>query len=294
MKDIGGQAVIEGVMMKSQKGWTVAVRDPKGDIHLRKESLRKLPKMLKFPLMRGVVALWHALAIGIQALEFSASKAYDEEKEEPISSTAMALTIATSLLLGIGLFIVLPLYATKLLGTALPAVDRSSILFNLVDGVIRVTIFFLYIVLIGLWSEMRRVFEYHGAEHMVIHAYETGKEVDLTSARRFSTRHPRCGTSFLMIVMVISIVVFSLIPQPWAFTYKLLARLVLIPLIAGISYETLKFSARMKNNPVLGMLTVPGLFLQALTTREPDDNQLQVAMRALEEVLAMEKEGAGA
>ena len=294
MKDIGGQAVIEGVMMKSQKGWTVAVRDPKGEIHLRREPLRKLPKLFKLPLLRGVIALWHALAIGMQALEFSASKAYDEEKEEPLSRTAMVLTIAASMLLGIGLFIVLPLYAAKLIGVALPAVDRSSVLFNLVDGVVRVAIFFLYIVLIGLWGEMRRVFEYHGAEHKVIHAYEAGKGVDLTSARRFSTRHPRCGTSFLMIVMVISIVVFSIIPQSWAFAYKLLARLVLMPLIAGVSYEALKFSARMKDNPVVGMIVVPGLFLQALTTREPDDSQLQVAMRALEEVLAMEKEISGA
>jgi uncharacterized protein YqhQ len=133
MKDIGGQAVIEGVMMKSQKGWTVAVRDPNGEIHLKREPLKKLPKLLRLPLLRGVVALWHALAIGIRALEFSASKAYDEEKEEPISNTAMALTIAASILLGIGLFIILPLFITKLLGIVVPAVDQSSLLFNLAD-----------------------------------------------------------------------------------------------------------------------------------------------------------------
>jgi uncharacterized protein YqhQ len=174
MKDIGGQAVIEGVMMKSQKGWTVAVRDPNGEIHLKREPLKKLPKLLRLPLLRGVVALWHAL-------------------EEPISNTAMALTIAASILLGIGLFIILPLYIAKLLGIVLPAVDQSSLLFNLADGIARVLVFLLYMVLIGLWSEMRRVFEYHGAEHKVIHAYETGKDIDVQSARRFSPRHPRCG-----------------------------------------------------------------------------------------------------
>lgn len=291
MKDIGGQAVIEGVMMKSQKGWTVAVRDPKGEIHLKREPLSKLPKLLKLPILRGVVALWHALAIGIKALEFSASKAYDEEEEEAISNTAMALTIAASILLGIGLFIVLPLYITKLLGIVLPAIDHSSLLFNLVDGIARVAVFLLYVILIGLWGEMRRVFEYHGAEHKVIHAYETGKGVDIQSAKRFSPLHPRCGTSFLMIVMVISIFVFSVIPQSWPFIYKVLARLVLIPLIAGVSYETLKLSAKMKDNPLISILIVPGLLLQRLTTREPDDDQLQVAMRALEEVIALEKEG---
>lgn len=294
MKDIGGQAVIEGVMMKSKKGWTVAVRDPNGEIHLKKVKMRQLPKVLKLPLLRGVVALWHALAIGIQALEFSASKAYDEETEEHISNTAMALTIAASVLLGIGLFIVLPLYVAKLLGVVLPAVDQNSLLFNLVDGVVRVVVFLLYVVLIGLWSEMRRVFEYHGAEHKVIHAYETGKGFDVQSAKQFSPRHPRCGTSFLMIVMVISIFVFSVIPQSWAFVYKLIARLILIPMIAGISYEALKLSAKMKDNPLVGLLIVPGLLLQTLTTREPDDNQLQVALRALEEVLALESEGNGA
>jgi uncharacterized protein YqhQ len=138
------------------------------------------------------------------------------------------------------------------------------------------------------------VFEYHGAEHKVIHAYETGKDIDVQSARRFSPRHPRCGTSFLMIVMVISIFIFSVIPQSWPFVYKALARLVLIPIIAGVSYETLKLSAKMKDNPLVSILIVPGLILQSLTTREPDDDQIQVAIRALEEVLAMEKEGTDA
>jgi uncharacterized protein YqhQ len=289
MKNIGGQAVIEGVMMKSRLGWTVAVRDPRGEVHLKREPLRELPRALRLPFLRGVVALYHALAIGIKALEFSASKAHDEEKEEkPISKAAITATIGFSILLGIVLFILVPLYATKLIALGLPSVDESSLMFNLADGLVRVLVFFLYVLLIGLWGEMRRVFEYHGAEHKVIHAYEAGRGLDINSAREFSTRHPRCGTSFLMIVMVISIIVFSLIPQPWTLLYKFLARVVLIPAIAGISFEILKLSAKMKDNPVVGMLVMPGIMLQRLTTREPDDGQLEVAVTALEEVLAME------
>jgi uncharacterized protein YqhQ len=289
MKTIGGQAVIEGVMMKSPKGWTVAVRDPKGEIHVKKETLFELPKILKLPLIRGIVALFHALVIGIKALEFSASKAYDEEEEKPLSRTAIALTIGLAISLGIVLFIAVPLYATKLIGLLLPSVAQSPLLFNLVDGVVRVAMFLLYIVLIGLWGEMRRIFEYHGAEHKAIHAYEKGKELDVESVRELSPLHPRCGTSFLLIVMVISILVFSFIPQSWALIHKFLIRIVLIPLIAGISYEALRLSARMKN-PFVRAIVLPGLLLQKLTTREPDDAQIQVAIRALTEVLSLEAE----
>jgi uncharacterized protein YqhQ len=288
MKNIGGQAVIEGVMMKSPKAWTVAVRDTQGRIHVKRQRLKKLPKLWRAPLMRGVVALFHALVIGIKALEFSASKAYEDEAEEPLTKTQIALTIGASLLLGIGLFILLPLLATKLIGMVMPTVDKSSIAFNLVDGVIRVGVFILYIVLIGLWSEMRRIFEYHGAEHKVIHAFEHERTMEVPGIREFSPLHPRCGTSFLMIVMVVSIIVFSLIPQTWPLLAKFAARLVFIPLIAGLSYETLKISARFKDNPVVGLLVWPGLMLQRLTTRQPDDSQIEVALVALNEALAIE------
>jgi len=244
---------------------------------------------MKAPIMRGVVALWHALAIGIRALEFSASKAYDEETEEPLTKTQIVVTIGAALLLGIGLFILLPLLATKLIGLVLPAVDKSSIAFNLVDGVVRVVVFILYIVIIGLWGEMRRVFEYHGAEHKVIHAFEHERSMEVPGIREFSPLQPRCGTSFLMIVMVVSILVFSLIPQAWPLLAKFGARLVFIPLIAGLSYETLKLSAKFKDNPVVGVMVWPGLMLQRLTTREPDDTQIEVALIALKEALAIEE-----
>jgi len=289
MKNIGGQAVIEGVMMKGRKGWTVAVRGHRGDILVKKEELTELPKVLRLPLLRGVVALFHALFIGIKAIEFSASKAYEEEDGKKLNPVAIGSTIVLSIILGIVLFVLLPLYATKLLGLVFLSVSKSSFVFNLVDGIIRVFFFLVYIISIGMWKEMRRIFEYHGAEHKVIHAYENGKELTLNNIKEYSPLHPRCGTSFLLIVMVMSILIFSFIPQGWAFIYKFLSRLILIPLIAGLSYEFLKVSARMKDNLIMHLLIQPGLLLQRLTTREPDDTQIEVALRALEEVLRIEE-----
>ena len=292
IKSIGGQAVIEGVMMKSPKNWTVAVRDQKGNIHLKKERLAEIPRLLKLPVLRGVVALFHALMLGIRAIEFSASKAYEEETEENLGKFSIAVTILVSMLLGIGLFILLPLYATKLAGHVFEGIAKNSLLFNLTDGVLRVFVFLCYVLLIGLWKEMARIFMYHGAEHKVIHAYEEGKQLTIENVRDNSPLHPRCGTSFLLIVMVVSILAFSFIPQDWPFLYKFLSRIVLIPLIAGLSFEFLKFSSRWSHNPVMHMLVFPGLLLQRLTTREPDEAQLEVALSALKEVLKLEEENA--
>ena len=289
MKNIGGQAVIEGVMMKGRKSWTVAVRSPKGEIHVKTEDLSELPKLFKLPLLRGFIALFYSLFIGIKAIEFSASKAYEEEEGKPLSTTSIVLTISLAVLIGIGLFILLPLYATKLLGLLVDSVSRSSFVFNLVDGIIRVFIFLIYIISVGMWKEMRRIFEYHGAEHKVIHAYENGKDLTVTNIRTHSPLHPRCGTSFLLIVMIISIFVFSFIPQEWLFIYKFLSRIILIPLIAGISYEVLKLSAKMEHNLLIHFLIQPGLLLQRLTTREPNEAQIEVAVRALREVLITEE-----
>ena len=289
MENIGGQAVIEGVMMKSRKGWTVAVRGPKGDIHVKREALKNIPGIFKLPVLRGAVALYQALSIGIRAIEFSARKAYEEEDKNPSNPLTMGFTIVAAIILGIAVFIVLPLYATKLLGVILPSVSKSSLLFNLVDGIIRIILFLAYLAAVGTWKEMRRVFEYHGAEHKVIHAYENKKELTLQEIKDYSPHHPRCGTSFLLIVMVVSILTFSLIPQTWSFLNKFLSRLVLIPVIAGLSFELLKLSSRMRTNPFINVLIQPGLLLQNLTTREPDDNQIEVAVRALEEVLKIEE-----
>jgi uncharacterized protein YqhQ len=292
MKNIGGQAVIEGVMMKGRKSWTVAVRSPKGEIHVKREELSELPKIFRLPILRGFIALFHALFLGIKAIEFSASKAYEEEEGKPLSTASIVGTITLAVLIGIALFILFPLYATKLIGVLFESVSRSSLLFNLVDGVIRVVIFLIYIVSVGMWKEMRRIFEYHGAEHKVIHAYENGRDLSIKNIKKHSPLHPRCGTSFLLIVMIISIFVFSFIPQGWLFVYKFLSRLILIPLIAGISYEILKLSAKMEHNVLMHILIQPGLLLQRLTTREPDESQIEVAVRALEEVLILEEKHA--
>lgn len=291
IKNIGGQAVIEGVMMKSTKSWTVAVRDPKGAIHLKRERLAQLPRVLRLPVIRGVLALIQAITLGIKAIEFSANKAFDDTEQE-LGTWSITLTIAVAIALGIGLFILLPLYATKLLGMVISGVAENSILFNLTDGVIRVGVFLLYIGLIGLWKDFARIFEYHGAEHKVIHAYENGMELTLDNVLKHSPLHPRCGTSFLLIVMLVSILVFSFIPQDWSFVLKFLSRLLLIPVIAGSSYELLKLSSRFEHNPVMHMLIQPGLMLQRLTTREPDEAELEVALAALREVLLLEEEHA--
>ncbi len=292
MKNIGGQAVIEGVMMKGRKSWTVAVRSPKGEIHVKTEELSELPKIFKLPILRGFIALFHSLFIGIKALEFSASKAYEEDEGKPLSPASMAVTIGIAVILGILLFILLPLYATKLMGSLSESVSGSSLVFNLVDGVIRVLVFLIYVISVGMWKEMRRIFEYHGAEHKVIHAYENGGDLTAANVKIHSPLHPRCGTSFLLIVMIISIIVFSFIPQDWPFIYNFLSRLVLIPLIAGISYEMLKLSAKMKHNAFMHIMIQPGLMLQRLTTREPDEAQIEVAVRALREVLTAEESNA--
>ncbi|KJU81611.1 membrane protein containing DUF1385 [Candidatus Magnetobacterium bavaricum] len=284
---VGGQAVIEGVMMKSKELWSVAVRDRHGTIHVKSERLKPLPKALKLPLIRGIVALFQSVSLGIKALDYSANKAYEEEGEKPLSPATMAMTIGFSLLLGIGLFLFLPLYITKLIGLVFPIVAESSLMFNLVDGVIRVLLFVAYVVAVGLWKEMRRVFEYHGAEHKVIFAYEAGGSMAVDTVRGFSRHHPRCGTSFLFIVMILSMLIFSAIPKEWAFYMKFGSRIVLIPLIAGTSYEILKLSAKLSTNPLVRFLIQPGLMLQHITTKEPDEGQIEVALKALAEVVPM-------
>ncbi len=286
MSDIGGQAVIEGVMMKSGNAWTVAVRNSDNEIVLKQERARELPKLFKLPILRGVTALVQALSIGIRALLFSA-EASGLDEETP-SSFSLALTVVFSFAIGIGLFLFLPLYTTKLMGALLASINESSLVFNLVDGVIRVLIFLMYVVLISMNKDIQRVFQYHGAEHKVVHAFEA--KVDLTPQNidKYSAIHPRCGTSFLIMVMLLSILVFSIIPKEWDFIYKFLSRLALMPLIAGLSYEFIKFSSKKMNNPFVRMLSMPGLWLQKLTTGVPSHDQIEVAVKALEEVLKMD------
>lgn len=288
MKNVGGQAVIEGVMMKAPKGWSVAVRGPKGDISLKTVISKKQPSILKLPFIRGVIALFQALYIGVKAIEFSGNIAYQEE-EKPLTPASISLSIGLAMVLAVALFIILPLFLTKLMGNVFQSVSTNSLMFNFVDGLLRVGVFLLYVFAIGLWKEMRRIFEYHGAEHKVIFAYEAGEELNVENAKKYKPYHPRCGTSFLLIVMVISIIIFSFIPQTWAFIEKAGSRLVLMPVIAGLSYEILRFSSKKKNNPIVGLMVSPGLLLQRLTVKEPDDMQIEVALAALKDVLNTEE-----
>ncbi len=286
MKHIGGQAVIEGVMMRSPKAWTVAVRGPNKEIFLMKNKIRELPKLLKKPVLRGFVALVEALVIGIRALTFSSEKAAGEE--EKLSSFSMVITVCISFLLGVGLFILLPLYGTKLMGAVFTSIDESSIIFNTVDGVIRIMVFLIYIICMNFSKDIKRVFEYHGAEHKTVHAYEAGVELTPENINNYSITHPRCGTSFLIIVMILSILVFSFIPKDWSFVWKFLSRIVLMPLIAGLAYEFTKFAAKKMHNPLIRAMTAPGIWLQRLTAKKPSRDQIEVALKALTEVLEME------
>jgi|AMWB02.1.fsa_nt_gi uncharacterized protein YqhQ len=284
--NIGGQAVIEGVMMRAPRSIAIAVRRPNGEIVVKRDRVVPLAErfpLLKLPVIRGAVALFSSLLIGLKALSFSASEAAAEgEEKEEISALAMGGTMAVALLFGILLFFILPLYLTKLL---VPVIGDSNLVFNLVDGVIRVLVFLLYIYSISRMNDIQRVFQYHGAEHKSIFAFEAGDELTVENVKGYSRLHPRCGTSFLLIVMLVSILVFSLIPKAWPFSLKAGSRVFLLPLIAGISYECLKWSAKHERSRLVRFLIAPGLALQRLTTREPDDGQLEVAIRSMEEAL---------
>ncbi|OGW48377.1 MAG: hypothetical protein A2078_13685 [Nitrospirae bacterium GWC2_57_9] len=293
---IGGQAVLEGVMMRSPRAFTVAVRKggkPEAGIAIYKQELRPLSErfpVLKKKIIRGSAALFEAMWLGMRALNFSANEALPEEdgKKEEISPMAMAGTMLLAVAFAIGLFLVLPLLLTNLLGTKYAMVGANSLLFNLTDGAFRVVLFLGYVSGISFMKDIRRVFEYHGAEHKAIAAFEAGGSLTVQNARAYSRIHPRCGTSFLLTVIALSILLFSLIPGSWPIWAKGLSRLVLLPLIAGLGYEFIKYSAKHCANPVVKGLMQPGLWLQRLTTREPSDDQIEVAIRALEEAVAME------
>ncbi len=288
--NIGGQAVIEGVMMRTPAALAVAVRTPSGEITVKTEQLKELssrPKVLQLPVMRGVVTLFQALSLGIQALNFSANQSLEEEDGQ-LGTFSLILTIAFAFVLGIALFLYIPLLITNFLEDVIPFVAESTLLFNLIDGVIRIAIFLAYIFSISLIKELRRVFEYHGAEHKVIYAHENGDELTPEHADKYSTLHPRCGTNFLLIVMLMSILVFSILGSDAPFYMKFLSRIVFVPLIAGVSYEIIRFAAKKQDKFWVRWLTTPGLYLQKITTKPPSRDQLEVAIQALQEVLAME------
>ncbi|HWM55326.1 MAG TPA: DUF1385 domain-containing protein [Solirubrobacterales bacterium] len=289
---IGGQAVLEGVMMRGVSTWAVAVRNPEGEVEITSESLvpwAKRHRLWRVPVIRGVVALGESLKIGFRALAISANAQLEEDEEgnkEEIGGFVWGLTIALSLALAVGLFFVIPVGLTSLIKDEL----GSSLLFWLVEGILRTAIFIGYIVVISQLPDLRRVFEYHGAEHKTISCYEAEDELVPARAKLYSRLHPRCGTSFLLIVMVLAIFVFAPIGLP-AWYWLLASRILGIPLIAGLSYEVIKWAGKNRRKRWVRAVMWPGLMLQNLTTREPSEEQLAVAIAALEKVLEVEKPG---
>lgn len=277
----GGQAVIEGVMIRGQNHFSVAVRRPNGTIAFLMEPLSLLftGRLRKLPLVRGVIVLIETLILGMKALSFSANVGLEAEGEE-LGKGAMAGMIAFSLLFAVGLFFLVPVFASK----ALEGVLGSDLASNIAEGAIRLGLFFAYIVLIGRMSEIKRVFMYHGAEHMTVHAQERGDPLEVEAIRKYPTAHPRCGTAFLLVVMVVSILAFIFVgrdPLWWLIT----SRVVLIPVIASVSYEMIRFSGFHASNPLVQLITGPSLALQALTTRQPDDDQIEIAIAAMQHTL---------
>jgi uncharacterized protein YqhQ len=302
---VGGQAVLEGVMMRGVSNWAVAVRKPTaeqlsegerspeeaalGEIEVSAfplTSALKRHRALRLPIVRGVVALGGSLRIGFRALEVSANAQLPPEEEQEISRGMWAGTVVVALALAIVLFFLIPVGLTSLIKHQL----GSSVLFWLVEGVVRTSIFLGYMLLLSQLRDLRRVFEYHGAEHKTISCYEAGLPLTPANAQRFSRLHPRCGTSFLLLVMIVAIFVFAPIGLP-AWYWLVATRILGVPVIAGISFELIKFAGRNRSRRWVQVLMWPGLKLQLLTTREPDQAQLEVSIAALEAVLALETPG---
>jgi len=294
---IGGQAVIEGVMMKSPQGYAVVVRDDTGAIHRLKKHYKSITtrwKLFRVPIIRGMGVLIETLVIGLKTLQFSAEKAIADEKaktskknKEKSDRFYIVSSMLLAFALGIGLFIYLPWLLANWLKSLFPLLENYMLL-NLVDGAIRLVFFLLYLFIISRMKDIKRVFQYHGAEHKTIFAYEAGKELSVENARAFGTRHPRCGTSFLMIVLILSIILFSLLKGIDSILLNALMRMALVPLIAGLAYEIIMLSDKL-TGPVYRAIVYPGVALQRITTSEPDDDQLETAIMALKEVLDLEE-----
>ena len=274
---VGGQAVIEGVMMRGPEYIATAVRTPSGEITIKKDPVHSLGEkypILKKPFIRGTIALGESLVYGMKSLSYSAQAAGEEE--EQLTTKQMAVTMTFSAVLAIIFFLVIPTYGAKFI----PGVAESTVRLNIVEGILRLAIFLLYIWGISLTSDIRRVFEYHGAEHKTIWTYEAGEALTVENVKKHSRLHPRCGTNFLLIVMVVSIFVFAFLGWP-NLIERIISRIILMPVVAGISYELIRLAGR-KENHVIQTLVKPGLWLQYLTTREPHADQIEVAIQALE------------
>jgi uncharacterized protein YqhQ len=306
---VGGQAVLEGVMMRSPHAWGIAVRKPSGEIVTHSEPLERPSdqhKWMGWPVVRGVMTLGNAMTLGFRALRFSANAALDEisvsdpDSKDPdnkdqgkkfeITGWMAGVNIAFSVAFFIFMYKYLPLLATTELKKVNP-VFGQQIVFNLVDGLIRIAMFLLFVWGVSLWKDIRRVYEYHGAEHKTVFAFENGDRLETAKVQKYSTYHPRCGTSFLMTVMIISMVVYMAIPVH-TFWARFGIRIALLPLIAGVSYEIIRFAAKHRGS-LFALMTAPGLWLQRITTQPPDDSEVECAIVALDEAMKLEKQRGG-
>lgn len=321
---VGGQAVLEGVMMRSPHAWSIACRKPSGDVVTMSEPLERPSdkhKWMAWPVVRGVVTLGYAMKLGYRALRFSANVAIEDimqdgkaessmqvasfagEKAEADSAKSKSREKAASIsgwlatvnvLISLAFFIFMYKYLPLLAATELKKIDPAfggQIIFNLIDGAVRLILFLLFIWGISLWKDIRRVYEYHGAEHKTVFAFENGDPLDTATVQKYSTFHPRCGTSFLMTVMLISIGFYMLVPFT-SFGARFASRIVLLPVIAGVSYEIIRFAAKHRGS-LFAMMTAPGLWLQRITTKPPSDQQAECAIVALDHAMSLEKERGG-
>lgn len=310
---VGGQAVIEGVMMRSPNNLTIAVRKPDGSIKVKKRKFRTFTqrfKWLNVPIVRGVINLVEMMYIGSDAINYSAAESLDEEQsnnkkksfdgetsksDKPsllskIGFVAMyVISFVLAIAMSISLFKLIPLWVTTWLDSQFSYIHDNYIIFNLIDGVLKMAIFLSYIYILSLFPSFHRIFEYHGAEHKSIFNYESHEQLNVKNAKKQIRFHPRCGTSFILVVFLISILFYTFIPKQPDFWANFSLRLALLPLIAGISYEYLKLSAKHANNRIVKALIAPGLWFQRLTTQEPDEKQLEVGLKSLQTALEMEK-----
>jgi len=286
---VGGQAVIEGVMMRVPGAYATAVRDPEGKIHVDRHDFKSISErsnLWKKPILRGMAGLFEAMKMGMATLQWSADIAIPEEKDKEKKPIVELLSSLFAICLAISLFMILPMWIT----TKLLDVEREAVAFNMVSGGFRICFFVVYLFLISLMKDVGRLFQYHGAEHRVVYNFESGKNINITNAQSFPTQHPRCGTSFMFIVLLSAIIVFSIIDTivmsvtgHISLPIRLMVHLPMIPFVAGVSYEIIKVTARKGDSIIFRMLRAPGLWLQNITTRKPEDTMVEVAITALKE-----------
>jgi uncharacterized protein YqhQ len=296
---VGGQAVLEGVMMRSPHAWAIACRKPTGEVETHSEPLERLSeqhKWMGWPIVRGVITLGHAMTLGFRALRFSANVALDEipanDQGKKLEVSGWMATV--NIIISVGFFIFMYKFLPLVAATELKRVNPifgEQIIFNLVDGVIRILLFLLFIWGVSLLKDIHRVYEYHGAEHKTVYAFENGDALDTAAVQKYSTYHPRCGTSFLMTVMIISILVYTVIPVT-TFWARFGVRVALLPVITGLSYEIIRFAAKHRGS-LFALMTAPGLWLQRITTQPPSDEQAQCAIVALDHAMSLEKQRGG-